>query len=778
MRIYLTLAVLSLLYHNLGCAQGPSPCGTPALMTPTCQEACVICDINGFKGRNTSPFQGTVPPGFCTMNVQNAQWIAFVAGSTSLQLKIAVSNCVQGQGLQIGLYRGDDCTNFARISNCINGLDQGSVGTFITNQPLTIGQYYWLVIDGQDGDVCDYAVQVTQGTTAVMPLTVAPSILGSSILCSNEVSTYRMSPLTGATDYQWTIDGAVVGGNADSVQVSLPTPGQYQLCVRATNACDEAPLSCKPITVMPTFATGVDTFFCESRCISLEDSSICNAGVYSFTRQSVFGCDSIVTYTLSEIDAVIAPISVTICEGDTLFVGPYPYTTTGHYVRTLPTIIDCDSTIQLSLTAVVCQIQTTSGEVPVRCNGANDGSIRFRITHGTAPFSYQWQRLASNPPLTGSGTLAAVAQDITLSNLQPGLYSVTINDGFGNQAYLLQDVTEPAALSVTASYSDYAGYEVSCPTATDGSIGVTAQGGVGGYAALWSTGSTSLSGIQNLAPGTYTLTLTDANQCTLVTNFTLTAPDPLQLDAQITQPDCSDFASGSIQVTAVTGGVAPYQVSLNGRTDSVNRFSQLGAGTYPLLLTDANNCTLHWSGTLTEPAIPIVDLPETATILLGDSLQLSAALNQYAHQLNWLPLQGLSCRDCPTLFAKPAVTTTYTLSAISDSGCVRKDSIRITVIPQYDIYVPNVFTPDKSSNSIFTVYGGPEVATIKRFEVYSRWGDLVYRQTNLAANDESRGWNGTFRDRRLPPALFSWLAEIEFIDGVTKVYSGDVSLVR
>ena len=376
-QITLFLLLFGILYAQ---AQGPSPCGTPALMTPTCEEACVICDINGFQGRNSSPAVGTVPPGFCTMNVQNAQWIAFIAGSTSLTIQIQVTNCQQGQGLQIGLYKGDDCTNFARISNCINGLDQGQTGTFITNQPLVIGQYYWLIIDGQDGDVCDYKVTVTSGTTLVNELTDSGSISGADVICVNEVSGYKLTPPVGAADFLWELNGQPIG-TLDSLALSIPTPGQYNLCATSFNACDEAPPVCKSIIVVPPAQTTRDTFFCETRCITLEDSSICDQGTYTFTLKTIFGCDSVVRYNLQEVDAVLTPVQVNTCDGDTLYVGPYPFTETGFFTTVLPTTIDCDSTIQLDLTVVICQIDAGPFEYDNRSHSSQACTVDWFDLH-------------------------------------------------------------------------------------------------------------------------------------------------------------------------------------------------------------------------------------------------------------------------------------------------------------------------------------------------------------------------------------------------------------
>ncbi|MBV6654274.1 MAG: hypothetical protein KI786_10985, partial [Mameliella sp.] len=82
-------------------AAQPEPCDLDnPEMTPTCAEACVICDIDGFTGRHESEIPGVLPDDFCTFIVHNAQWIAFQAGSTDLSIELSVSGCTLGNGLE------------------------------------------------------------------------------------------------------------------------------------------------------------------------------------------------------------------------------------------------------------------------------------------------------------------------------------------------------------------------------------------------------------------------------------------------------------------------------------------------------------------------------------------------------------------------------------------------------------------------------------------------------------------------------------------------------
>ncbi|HRD81391.1 MAG TPA: hypothetical protein PLL53_11585, partial [Saprospiraceae bacterium] len=136
----------------------PMPCGPNAAMTSTCAPACVVCDINGFTGRNNSTVQGQAPPGFCTTVVHHMQWIAFIAGSTNLTLRVDVFGCQQGQGLEIGIYQTSNCNTFSPVSNCNTNAANNNAAFFTNTVPLVIGQYYYFVMDGSANDICNYTV--------------------------------------------------------------------------------------------------------------------------------------------------------------------------------------------------------------------------------------------------------------------------------------------------------------------------------------------------------------------------------------------------------------------------------------------------------------------------------------------------------------------------------------------------------------------------------------------------------------------------------------------
>ena len=256
------LASFFLFYSTALFAQ-PQPCGPNPEMTPLCADACIICDIDGFTGINNDGIQGQAPPGFCTNNVHHMQWIGFIAGSTNLTLSVSVFNCQGNSGLEVGIYKSLDCQTFQLVSNCDGDIPPNTTQNFTNTVPLTIGQYYYFVMDGNNNDVCNYTIHVLSGTTEVMPLENSGSIIGPETVCSSTPNDYTVSLPPGAAHFYWTLNGLPYASETDTtVSLNFLTPGLNQLCVTASNACDTAFPACRNIFVNTIPPTDISAKIC------------------------------------------------------------------------------------------------------------------------------------------------------------------------------------------------------------------------------------------------------------------------------------------------------------------------------------------------------------------------------------------------------------------------------------------------------------------------------------------------------------------------------------
>lgn len=98
-------------------------------------DACVVCDLNGVSTRTLNITPGQMPPGFCTMVQHSMQWLAFVAGSASLSINVAVSSCMQANGVEMGIYASDDCQTFKLVSNCNTNMYANQTWSFQLQNP-------------------------------------------------------------------------------------------------------------------------------------------------------------------------------------------------------------------------------------------------------------------------------------------------------------------------------------------------------------------------------------------------------------------------------------------------------------------------------------------------------------------------------------------------------------------------------------------------------------------------------------------------------------------
>ncbi|MFN8396642.1 MAG: FG-GAP-like repeat-containing protein [Bacteroidia bacterium] len=206
---------------------------------------------------------------------------------------------------------------------------------------------------------------------------------------------------------------------------------------------------------------------------------------------------------------------------------------------------------------------TTTCGYNLSCNGSNDGIAHAQGVGGCPSYTYLWS--------TGATTATA-------TNLPAGISTVTITDGTGATDVQTVNLTAPIALSATGTATG------TCPGATDGAIDLTANGGndCQPYTYLWSTGA-STEDIGGLAPGNYTVTVTDANGCT--TTQTITVPT-----FAVPNPT---FTQNGMLLTSTQTWVT-YQWLLNGGPISganANTYNVQQTGSYSLQVTDTNGCS-------------------------------------------------------------------------------------------------------------------------------------------------------------------------------------------
>ena len=536
--------------------------------------------------------------------------------------------------------------------------------------------------------------------------------------------------VSGFDDYLWTPNIFI---DCDTCSTILITPDStvcYTLMATTAEGC-QAIDSIKIFAGMPvsTFDT---TFLCEGDTITLFGDEISEAGNYSDLFTSSIGCDSTHTITVIELDTTITLENRVICENETTDIFGVPTNVPGDYPGVFVGANGCDSTHIIQL-EVLDTFQTQ--EVILICPG--DSALIFGV-------------FESNPGI--------YASTFTGQNNCDSTHSISLL------------FHSPLQINMTANPV--------CEANSLGQVEAMVTGGNGPFSYEWNVSGVAGPILEEVLPGEYTVTVTDANGCTISASTSVEeylAPD---LDFLITPVICFGDENGSIEILNSTSG---YSFSLDGTTFSTSTlFEQLAAGNYNLIAQDPNGCLFEYDLYVGTPPELLLILPDTLQIVLGESIEIngqSNTLNILNYQ--WEPLTDLSCLDCLDPVASPVQATLYTLSITDENGCIAIDETLIEVIPNYEVYIPNAFSPDEDGiNDGFTLYANTNVAAIQELLIFDRWGELIFKNTNFQPNDPTAGWDGRFRGERMNAGIFVYMAKVAFIDNHVELFKGDVLLLR
>ncbi len=248
----------------------------------------------------------------------------------------------------------------------------------------------------------------------------------------------------------------------------------------------------------------------------------------------------------------------------------------------------------------------------------------------------------------------------------------------------------------------------------------------------------------------------------------------------IVPPPCIGDAFASFTIDSVMGGTPGFQFAFNGnafsdQTDYLN----LEPGSYELLIQDSQGC--DWTEIVDLPAAEdlTVEFGADVTVTVGDSIRLEALVNRDSALFRWWSTDTIADPGNPVQFVNPTIQTTYYVEVTDANGCTATDYI-IVYVEKPDIYFfPTAFSPNgDGQNDRFVLYAGKEVQEIKTFQVFDRWGNMVYAREAFQPNDPTYGWDGNFQGRPMNSAVFVYYVELEMVDGRIEVVKGDVALLR
>lgn len=381
--------------------------------------------------------------------------------------------------------------------------------------------------------------------------------------------------------------------------------------------------------------------------ITTEDRSTLTAGTYTVTVTDNQSCTSTATYNLTQpqqflIDAVPNAIS---CFGGTATVtisatgGVTPYTGTGTFTQSAGTVnYTVSDANQCSANVNVTMVQppllvADATDISIPCTGGS-GTITVSAIGGVTPYS-------------GTGNFTVTT---------PGQQTYTVTDANGCTANAVSNVSSTSGFTTQDSITN-----LKCFGVCQGAVSVSVSGGTPPYNYSWSNGATSAS-ISGVCAATYTQTITDNANCTLVNTYQVTTPTAL--NATLAADTAACFGDPMQVTVAPSGGVSPYTYSWN--NGSATTSVLFNAGTASVTVTDANNCVKTQTVVLTQPDSILLQVVNVSSDNGSGSGEIDITASGGVPPYTYLWTNGITTQD---LSAIPQGV--YGVTVIDNNGCVK-----------------------------------------------------------------------------------------------------------
>jgi gliding motility-associated-like protein len=641
------------------------------------------------------------------VNVPNGTYVLTLSDAAGLTKTSQVTiNNSRNLGLTTGS-SNSECSNnsgTAFVSNVLDGVgpftykwSNGATTQSASN--VGAGSYSVTVTDAQGCSVVGSNIVVNSVSTLSTTFTATDETCGGKNGRINFNTTGGTAPYT----YKW-------ADNQTTQNATGLSAGTYTVTVTDAKGCSVVSnsivvgISGSPISITTTKAnatcnglsngsvsatpTGAGPFtYNWSNGATTQTISNVPAGTYKVTVSNASGCSTQAEAVVGNIKNIAANITsantnfnsstgsatVTTVTGGT---APYTYkwsngqttqTATGLAEGTYSVTITDAEGCQIVLTGISVKsnpsISILLAKTDASCNGVANGSATATPT-GTSPFTYKWSNGATTKDLT---------------NLQNGTYVLTLTDAAGLTTTSQVTINNSRTLSLVTGTTN-----TDCSTNTGTGFVTTVVDGVGPYTYKWSNDATTQTA-GNLGAGTYKVTVTDAQGCSVVgsnINVNSNAPN-ITSTITVTDENCTN-KNGKIAFNT-TGGTAPYTYKWSGGTNTDN----LAAGDYTFTITDANKCTAIEKVSVktkggVKAAFSAAPIYNTADPNMCNSDSVSTKLTSAATgsiagaTYKWsYPTNKTSTEASPTV-KLGAGTSAVQLTVTSPDGCI--DSIKLNIV--------------------------------------------------------------------------------------------------
>jgi len=571
---------------------------------------------------------------------------------------------------------------------------------------LTEGSYQVTVYDANQ-------CQMFQGATISEPEELVVNYLSEDITCNGaDDGVIDIVAVGGTGNYTYTLNNQSVGSSI----TNLP-PGQYSItvsdflsCTKSINVIISEPseltqsssisnVNCKggndgEINTNVVGGTLPYIYSWDTQSSSnSEDQTGLIADTYTLSVVDGNGCENVKSYIVEEPQTLIS-VSVNSnftnvsCFGDSTgsidittdggtpgytylwsseVGGVLPYSSedlsmipVGSYTLIATDLKGCQDIINQVISGPSLPLNTSPSYTNILCNGESTGEINPNIFGGTSGYSYIWSN-SSNQEIA-SGLIA-------------GDYSLTVTDTNSCVKEFNYQLTEPlSSLSMSSSKTD-----VKCYGDSTGEVFLDVMGGAGGYSYLWSNGSDSKD-ISNLFEGSYSVVVTDSNNCSISDNIVIDQPlAPLTLSSSVTNVGCYGEATGGIDLV-INGGTTPYFKQWSNSSsfilsDTTSELSNQLSDTFLVVVTDIKGCTEELTSAISQPTAPI-SISGLSNFVNCNGLSdgsIDIDVSGGAQEYSYVWSNGSTDEDLTDLSAG-----TYLITVTDTSNCIETNSFVVT----------------------------------------------------------------------------------------------------
>lgn len=441
------------------------------------------------------------------------------------------------------------------------------------------------------------------------------SASSTNTICTANSGTVTVTA-TGATSYLWS-------NSANTSTINSLAAGPYTVTVQNANGCSATASTSvsRTTTAINSNATSTNT-----TCTNVSGSATVTPTNGTAPYSYLWSVNSANTATVMDLDAGTYQVTVTDANG-------------------------CTGTAATTVNRTTYTITSTISSTPTSCS-SNTGTATVVATSGVPNYNYLWSNQEINP---------------TITNLAAGAYTVTITDPNGCTGTATTSVTTPNGPSAT-----YLVTSVICNGGNSGAVAVTTTGGTAPISYNWSNSETT-EDIDTLIAGTYSLTISDDNNCSFTLTAVVNQVSAVNLSATNVDVSCFGGNNGSIDLTA-TGGTPGYEY-LWSNAAVTEDISGLTAGTYSVNVKDDNGCTASYSYTVDEPSVLSASATATNVSCFGattGSAEFTVTGGTGPYSYTWT--NSVST----TSAANSLAAGIYTITATDDNGCTVTASATIS----------------------------------------------------------------------------------------------------